>query len=51
MNIFTMSFVALLVLKLAEVAAISWWVVFSPLILAVLIPLVMGLIAIAMGAR
>lgn len=32
MEVFTLTFVALLVIKLAEFAALSWWVVFSPLI-------------------
>ena len=34
MNVFTLTFAVLLVLKLTEVIAVSYWVVCAPLILA-----------------
>jgi hypothetical protein len=37
MNLFTVVFCILLVLKLLEVVTYSWWIIFSPLIIGFII--------------
>lgn len=45
MNVFTVSFVALLILKVTELASISWWIVFTPVIVMLVLWLAVFIIA------